>query len=236
MIPLTDEENESYQMQRVFHIYKKEFCIDENEFKLNQKVRDCSHYTRKFREAAHSICNLRYKVHKEIPIVAHNAAYDHHFIIKQLAKEFHDQFECLGENSEKYITFSVPIKKELDKGKTSIYKLRFIDSFRFMSTSLLKLLKYLSDGLHSDRDKDCKSKLSCMSVKDNQCLAFKKTYGKDFNKELIKRFPKSPKFCNGDINKFVLLLRKGLYRYEYMDSKERFDETSLLDKKLFTAN
>ena len=50
------------------------------------------------------------------------STYDHHFIIKQLAKEFDGQFECLGENSEKYITFSVPISKELDNGKTITYK------------------------------------------------------------------------------------------------------------------
>ena len=37
---------------------------------------------------------------------------DYHFIINQLAKEFDVQLECLGENTEKYITFSVPIKKE----------------------------------------------------------------------------------------------------------------------------
>ena len=41
------------------------------------------------------------------------------------------------------------------------------------------------------------------------------------------------KFCNGDINKFVLLLRKGVYPYEYMDNLEKFDETSLPDKKVF---
>ena len=40
-------------------------------------------------------------------------------------------------------------------------------------------------------------------------------------------------FCDGDINKFVLLLRKGVYPYEYMDSWKRFDETSLPDKKDF---
>ena len=40
-------------------------------------------------------------------------------------------------------------------------------------------------------------------------------------------------FCNEDINKFVLLLRKGIYPYEYMDSWERFDETSLPDKEAF---
>ena len=51
--------------------------------------------------------------------------------------------------------------------------------------------------------------------------------------ELIKKFPSIYQFCNGDINKFVSLLRKGVYPYEYMDSWERFDETSLPDKKDF---
>ena len=50
--------------------------------------------------------------------MARNATYDHQFIIKQLPKEPDGKFGCLGENTEKYITFSVPIKKELDNGKT----------------------------------------------------------------------------------------------------------------------
>ena len=50
---------------------------------------------------------------------------------------------------------------------------------------------------------------------------------------LIKKFPLIYKFCDSDLNKFVLLLRKGVYPYEYMDSWERFDETSLPDKKAF---
>ena len=77
-------------------------------------IRDLCHYTWKFRGAA----NLRYKTPKEIPIVFHNCStYDYHFIIKQLAKEFDGQLECLRENTEKYITLSVPIKKELDNNK-----------------------------------------------------------------------------------------------------------------------
>ena len=75
---------------------------------------------------------LRYKTPKEIPLVFHNSSsYNYHFIIKELAEEFKGQFECLGENTEKYITFSVLIKKELDNGKTIIYKIKFIDNFRF---------------------------------------------------------------------------------------------------------
>ena len=68
-------------------------------FKLYQKVRDHCHYTGKFRGAAHSICNLNYKVHHEITVKIHNGStYDYHFIIKELAEEFKGQFECLGEN------------------------------------------------------------------------------------------------------------------------------------------
>ena len=49
----------------------------------------------------------------------HNGSkYDYHFIIRELAEEFKGQFECLGENTEKYIIFSVPIKNEKDNGIT----------------------------------------------------------------------------------------------------------------------
>ena len=61
-----------------------------------------------------------------------------------------------------------------------------------------------------------------MKIKDSH-LIFKrlncnKNSNKDFNKELINRFLSTYKFCNGDINKFILLLRKGVYPYEYIDS------------------
>ena len=60
------------------------FQVDEK-FKKYQKIKDHCHYTGKFRGAAHSIRNLRYKVPKNISIVIHNAGYDTHFIIEQLA-------------------------------------------------------------------------------------------------------------------------------------------------------
>ena len=66
------------------------------------------------------------------------------------------QFECLGENTETYIAFSAPIKKELDNAKTITYKLKFIDSFRFMSTSLSNLVDNLSE-IHKTECKGCKS-------------------------------------------------------------------------------
>ena len=109
MTPLTDDENKYYEEQKESYICKKFFCNNRNQkfkFKLNRKVRDHCHFTGKFRGAAHSICHLHYKVPQEIPIKIHNASkYDYHFIIKESAEEFKGEFECLGENVEKYISF-----------------------------------------------------------------------------------------------------------------------------------
>ena len=111
-----------------------------------QKVRDHCHYTGKYRGAAHSNCNLNYEIPKEIPVVFHNGStHDYHFIIKQLARQFKGNFVCLRENTEKKnITFSVPIKKEHENGKTTTCKLKFIDSYRFVQDSLSNLVNNLS--------------------------------------------------------------------------------------------
>ena len=117
------------------------------------------HYlTGKYRGAAHNICSLRYKIPKEIPVVFHNGStYDYHFIIKELVKEFDGNFECLGENTEKYITFSVPIKKKIENKDIEItYKIKFIDSYGFMAMSLSKLIDNLSEGIHNNTCVDCK--------------------------------------------------------------------------------
>ena len=204
---------------------------------------------RYYKGAAHDICNLRYKIPKEIPVVFHNGStYDYHFIIKELAEEFEGELECLGENTEKYITFLVPIKKEptkKDKGGndniTKIsYKINFIDSYRFMSISLSNFVNNLSESVHNDKCTNSKSCLDYMTTKDEQllfrCFRCKKSYEKDFNKELIQRFANMYKFCNGDLKKFIFLLRKFVYPYEYTDSWERFNEISLPEKEAFYSN
>ena len=200
---------------------------------------------------ARSICNLRYKVPKEIPVVFHNGStYDYHFIIKELVKEFEGNFDCLGENTEKYITFSVPLKKKIENKNLEItYKIKFIDSFRFMSSSLSKLVDSLSEEIHNNKCADCKSNLDYIKTKNEklilECYNCKQRYRKKFNKELIKRFASTCEFCNNDttgsssserINKFVLLLRKGLYPYQYADTWERFSEISLPAKEDFYSN
>ena len=157
MIPLTKKEKKSYKKQEACLISKEKFCVDKDDenYKNRKKVKDHCHYTGKFRGAAHSKCNLNYKVPKDIPIIIHNASYDTHFIINQLAEEFKGELNCIGENMEKYITFSVPIKKECDEGKKIECKLRFIDSFRFMSTSLSELVDKMSGMFNSIGCKSC---------------------------------------------------------------------------------
>ena len=195
---------------------------------------------------------MRYKIPKEIPVVFHNGStYDYHFIIKELVKEFDGNFECLGENTKKYTTFSVPIKKKIENRNIEItYKIKFTDSYRFMSMPLSKLIDNLSEGIHNNTCINCKSCLDYVrsaSVVDTyiktkneklifKCFNCKTYYEKGFNKELIKRFSSTYEFCNGNLNKFILLLRKGVYPYKYMDNWERFNETSLPNKESFYSN
>ena len=239
MIPLTKKEEKNYNNQKVCYMRKKEF--DKSD-KKHYKVRDHCHYTGKYRGATHNICNLRYKIPKEIPIVFHNGStYDYNFIIKKLVKEFEGNFECLGENIEKYITFSVPIKKKIENKDMEItYKIKFVDSFRFMATSLSKLVDNLTEDIHSDKCVDCKSHLTYMKVIDEalifRCFNCKKNYKKEINNKLIERFASTYKFCNNDLNKFVILLRKGVYPYEYMDGWDKFNETSIPSKESFYSN
>ena len=87
--------------------------------------------------------------------------YDYHFIIKELAEEFKKQFTCLGKNAEKYITFTIPIEKEviiIDKNREEItknifYILQFVDSARFMVSSLSNLVNNLSEAQFSSMNK-----------------------------------------------------------------------------------
>ena len=115
---------------------------------------------------------------------------------------------------EKYITFSLPITKESDNGKTITCKLRFIDSFRFMSTSLSELVENMSGILNSTECKSCTEKIKINSecyfvgLKNNRsiyrCREFKEEWKRPIN-ELIENFPGVCQFCRGDLSKFVLL-------------------------------
>ena len=124
--------------------------------KKYRKVRDHCHYTGEYRGAAHSISNLKYSVPKEISIAFYNGTnHDYHFIMKELAEEFEKEITCLGENTVKPLTFSVPIQKEvtrIDKNGEEIrkiisYRLQFTHSIRFMARSLSNLCNNLAEGI-----------------------------------------------------------------------------------------
>ena len=113
---------------------------------------------------------------------------------------------------------------------------KFIDSFRSMLSLLLSLVSNLSvinnkelelENKFIDNLRSMLASLSCL-LDDLS----------EINKkisliELSEKFPNTYRFCNRDLNKFSLLLRKGVYPYEYMDSWEKFNETELPDKESF---
>ena len=155
MLPLTKKELKSHEDAKEWYICGKRIQKISKNIKY-RKIRDYCHYSGKYRGAASSICNLKFKVPNEIPAVFHNMSnYDYNFIIKELANEFERQFECFEENKEKYKTFSVPVKREIEKidkdGNESVeticYKIIIIDSMSFIATSLSKLVDNLTEGI-----------------------------------------------------------------------------------------
>ena len=157
------------------------FCKDLREHAtkiINYEKKDMIPLTKKEEENYNNqkvcyICKKEFdKSDKKHYKVFHNGStYDYHFIIKELLKEFEGNFECLGENTEKYITFSVPIKKRIEyKDMEITYKIKFIDSFRFVATSLSKLVDNLTEDIHGDKCVDCKSDLSYMKVIDEALI------------------------------------------------------------------
>ena len=96
------------------------------------------------------------------------------------------------------------------------------------------------EGIHKIKCKDCDCFLEYESVKDNlikyKWLSCDKDYLNKIDEELKKRFKNTFKFSENDINKFILLLRKGGYHYEYMDEWEKFNETKLSEKEEFYSN
>ena len=83
-----------------------------------------------------------------------------------------------------------------------------------MSSSLSKLVDNLSEGIYNNKCVDCKSCLDYIKTKNEKlilkCFNCKICYRKKFNKEPIKRFKSTYEFCNKDLNKFILLFRKGV--------------------------
>ena len=118
---------------------------------------------------------------------------------------------------ENYIIFSVLIKKKLNSDKTVIYKLKFIDSFRFISTSLSELVDNTSGIFKSEECKSCIKRIKINSgccfvgLKNNRVIYKCKECRKKCKKpidELKEKFPSLYQFCNDDLNKCFFVIKK----------------------------
>ena len=145
-LKLTPQEQKSFDKAKICHFCNKELFDD--------RVRDHCHFTGEYRGAAHKICNLNCRKKKVLPVIFHNLQhYDAHLFIKQLGK-LPGRFRCIPSTEEKYISFSKNIQvgeyrsKKQDKMIPIYFEIRFIDSFKFMATSLEKLVNNL------DKEKD----------------------------------------------------------------------------------
>ena len=128
-------------------------------------------------------------------------------------------------------------KDDKESVLTISYKIKFIDNARFMASSLSNVVDNLAEGIDKIKCGDCDCFLEYESVKDNliiyKCLSCNKNYPNKTDQELKKRFKNTFKFSDNNINKFILLLRKGVYPHEYMDDREKFNETTLSEKEEF---
>ena len=140
-LKLNSKEQKSFQQAKNCHICGYELKED--------KVRDHCHFTGKYRGAAHNKCNLMCKKPKLLPVIFHNLqGYDAHLFIKQLSK-LEGDLNCIPSTEEKYISFSKTIKVGEYKHKCGNilpinFEIRFLDSFKFLQTSLANLVSNLS--------------------------------------------------------------------------------------------
>ncbi|KYN38697.1 hypothetical protein ALC56_06918 [Trachymyrmex septentrionalis] len=168
METLSKEQWETYCSATRCHICEKSFPSDDT------RVHDHCHLTGRYRGPAHSNCNLNYKNSLYIPIVFHNlSGYDAHFIIKEIATAYEGRVDVLPMTKEKYISFTKHVDSTKDKtennSQRNCVKLRFIDSFKFLSTSLVKLASYLD----KDKLKIIRSKFSSLSDDEFELLTRK---------------------------------------------------------------
>ena len=146
MDPLTKARLKKYEEARICHICFKSFNSE------NPKMRDHHYHTSGYRGPTHMKCNLLYKIPSYIPIVFHNlSGYNANLFVKELAALTDGSIGIIAKNTEDYISFS--IKLEVDRyidengiGSLKEIKLRFIDSFKFMSSSLDSLVNNLARG------------------------------------------------------------------------------------------
>ena len=163
------KEEKQFEKETRCWICKGEF---DDKDKNKEKVKDHCHYTGRYRGAAHNLCNLNYRKPNFTPVVFHNlSGYDSHLFIKNLGFS-EGNINCIPNNEEKYISFSkkIQVKSYTKKVKNEegepaekeikvYHTIRFIDSFKFMATSLDKLVNnlpkddFINLGLYHSGDK-----------------------------------------------------------------------------------
>ncbi|GBM60233.1 hypothetical protein AVEN_273538-1 [Araneus ventricosus] len=201
---MIDFDKNHYNRTNICYICENEIIKDSPNDE-NKKVIDHCHLTGKYRGPAHNICNLKYKIPNFIPVKIHNlTGYDSHLFIKQLGVDA-SKIDAIPNTEEKYISFSK---------KIGGLKLRFIDSFKFMSSSL--------DNLSKNLRKMPENELSKYPPKIRQMKYI--NYLKSKFRETSLHFPE---------DKLDLITRKGVYPYDYMDSKDKYKETKLPPKDKF---
>ena len=245
---LNKEQKELHESTNQCHICEKKFITDKIYHKL-KKVIDHVHYTGKYRGATHSICSLRYSKSNDIFVGIHNGSnYDFKLLLKKIASYFKQHISVIAESIEKYMTFCFTTAEtqiytgkedQNDKPiiKTIKHKIRFVDTNRLLTRSLDTCVNNLSTLFECD----CKNKSNQqikLSHNDTNIISKCKSCLKRTNHDihLIKdKFNCISKLANNSIDNFKLLLRKGLYPYEYMDSFDKFKETPLSSKESFNS-
>ena len=193
---MTKEDEINYEKATICHICEGEISVEDKDDKNYKKVRDHCHLTGKYRGAAHSICNLKYKIPKFFPVIFHNlSGYDSHLFIKNFGKS-EGKIDCIPNNEEKYVSFTKKIIVDTFKNKKGEVKevkrnIRFIDSFKFMAASL--------DSLVNNLPKESFNNLT--------------------------------KFYEGD--RLKLLLKKGVFPYDWFDKFDRLSAEHLPPKEAF---
>ena len=167
---LTPQEEKDFQSATKCHICEQKLFKDKKAGQI-LKVRDHCHFTREYRGAAHNECNLNCKKPLILPVIFHNLqGYDSHLFIKQLAKVSGD-LSTIPSTEEKYISFSKRItvdqyySKNMGKLFPKKFEIRFIDSFKFLQTSLSKLVENLQSSDFKNLNRVIKTNSSLLTRK-----------------------------------------------------------------------
>ncbi|XP_057297643.1 uncharacterized protein LOC130628676 [Hydractinia symbiolongicarpus] len=242
MLPLTEVLKREHDSATSCHICMKPFNDE------NRKVRDHCHYTGLCRGAAHNTCNLKYRIPNHIPVIFHNlSGYDAHLFIRELGEKYDTQdIGCIAENTEKYISFNMKINVPIagmgycDGEFYKKIEIRFIDSCQFMASSLEKLASYLI-GTNTAGMKCQQCADTCLEFKniDDEyiasfcCSSCESNTSKQLDKDRVKANTPAMSYYFSDNELFRLMLRRGIYPYEYMNGWRRFEETELPPREAF---